>query len=173
MGRTLKVKDANGRRVLLGVGKFRAIGYDLTMSTPEGTPVFRVVSRGGHAHDRYDWERPSGEIIATVRKGLVQKRTSLHVHEGRDAHAPWVVKCKSTQVLGGQFQVTTPEGVLLAAIKRELKHGVVTKQYFALTIGPGMDPYLAVMLALVANCATNERPRLFWGAVAVGALAII
>lgn len=172
MGMTVQVEDEAGNVFLTGSGKFRPIGYNFSFKAPDGTPVFGLVSRRFHRRETYEWQQPDGCVLATILKGLVQKRTSLHLHAGKDRDKPYLVKCKSTKTIGGQFCITTPAGEPLGYVKRVVKKGMVTKQYYSIQVGPGVDPNLIVMFAIVCNCVWNERPWLFWGTLA-GAVMVL
>eukprot|EP00667_Euglena_gracilis_P026395 EG_transcript_31730 len=127
MGLTIKVKHTTGHLFLTASGKLKVVGYNFLFHNPAGSPVFGVRSDGLHTRDQYVWTLPTGQTLATCRKGYLQKRTSLHVHSGGDVQGSYVLKCKSTKVLGGQFMITTASGALLGCVKRELKKGVVSK----------------------------------------------
>eukprot|EP00667_Euglena_gracilis_P015575 EG_transcript_16208 len=176
-GQKIEVKDSSGQLFLKGEGTFKPVGYYFDFYDPIGRFAFSIATVDLQEDEMYEFIGPHGIVIATAIRKRFRPRTEVRVCANTaKLENPIEVECKSqsrTAPIGGRYRVTTPEGLPLGTIRRHHRKGLVTHQNFTVVVGPEVDPYLMVFLAVVCNCVNNERPKLVWTLAAAGLATVL
>eukprot|EP00667_Euglena_gracilis_P012215 EG_transcript_12544 len=171
-GKTIEVKDAAGQPFLKGTGHFKPVGYHFDFCDSTGSFAFSLCTLDLRDQEVYEFIGPREQVVATATRKRFNHRTHIRVGaHNRKSYTFVEVECKSVpgrSLLGGRYQVATPAGEVLGTIHRHYGKGVVTHQNFTVVVGPEVDPYLMLFLAVVCNCVNNERSKLGWALGAAG-----
>eukprot|EP00668_Euglena_longa_P009555 GGOE01011548.1.p1 GENE.GGOE01011548.1~~GGOE01011548.1.p1 ORF type:complete len:338 (+),score=68.13 GGOE01011548.1:97-1014(+) len=176
-GQKIEVRDSAGELFLKGVGVFKPVGYYFDFYDSTGQFTFSIATVDLQEDETYEFIGPHGIVNATAMRKRFRPRTDIRVCANTaKCSNPVEVECKSVSrkaPVGGRYRVATPEGLPLGTIRRHHRKGVVTHQNFTVVVGPEVDPYLMIFLAVVCNCINNERPKIVWTMAAAALTTIL